>query len=462
MDQILLVEDTEALRTALAKVLSAEGFQVASVGSAEEAYRKLSESETFGLILTDLKLPGESGLDVVRFAHERHRHTPVVVMTAYGTVELAVEAMKFGARDFITKPFDPRALVTLLRQVMSEGRIIDREAPSRSKRTRTIVFQSRGMELVLKQAKKVAALTSPVLILGESGVGKELVARYIHENSPRSGKPFVAVNCASLPGELLESEVFGHEAGAFTGAMEQRLGLFEVADTGTIFLDEIGTMPSQLQTKLLRVLQESEIKRLGSTKLRKIDTRVVSATNANLEKSIREATFREDLYYRLSVVVLEIPPLRERVDDIPLLVNFYLKTICQEFQRPVPPLSSEIMQLLCDYHWPGNIRQLENVIERALILYEGALNPDCFLLPRDMSCQEVFEKRTLQEAVSEVVKKTEVEIISKVLTRTGGNKSRAAEILGVSYKTLLNKVKEYQLDRDDTLATPSAPPSLVQ
>jgi len=445
MDHILVVEDTDSLRAVLAKVLEQEGYDVTSTGSAEEALELMRETE-FTMVLSDLKLPKQSGLDLLGKSKELPKSAPIVVMTAYGNIDIAVQAMKLGATDFITKPFDPKTLCALIRQVVEHRRIVDRTCQTSSRRQRSFITQTPAVEDLLRQAAKVAALSSAVLILGESGTGKELIARYIHEKSPRKNEPFVAVNCASMPSELLESEFFGHEAGAFTGATEQRLGLFEVADQGTIFLDEIGTMPQALQTKLLRTLQEHEIKRLGSTKLRKIDSRVISATNVNLEEEIRLGTFREDLFYRLSVVVLEVPPLRKRPDDIPLLANFFIKSISQEFGRTPPTLTSAALKKLLAYNWPGNVRQLENAIERALILTDGPLLPESFELSQALCPTETEFCQTLPVAVSEAVRKIEVELILKVLERTGGNKSRAAEILGVSYKTLLNKVKEYSLE----------------
>ena len=450
MDHILVVEDTESLRVVLGKVLEQEGYTVSTTPSAEEALSMMRETD-FTMVLSDLKLPKQSGLDLLGQARELPRRVPIVVMTAYGNVDIAVHAMKLGATDFITKPFEPKALCHLIRQIVDHRRIIDRSLGSSSRRQRSFLTQTKSAEDVLRQAAKVAALSSPVLILGESGTGKELIARMIHEKSTRASAPFVAVNCASMPSELLESEFFGHEAGAFTGATEQRIGLFEVADHGTIFLDEIGTMPASLQTKLLRTLQESEIKRLGSTKLRKINSRVISATNSNLENEIKHGNFREDLFYRLGVIILEVPALRKRPDDIPLLINYFVKTISQEFGKEPPAISSAAMQKLQAYHWPGNVRQLENAIERALILTEGTLVPESFELSDLLNPEAIETITTLPLAVSGAVRKTEIELISKVLQRTGGNKSRAAEILGVSYKTLLNKVKEYQLDVDDSL-----------
>lgn len=443
MDKVLIVEDADSLRDILGQVLRAHGYDVQATATAEEALERL-QTEEFNLILSDLKLPGMNGLEFIRETRAVRRTVPVVVMTAYGNISIAVEAMKEGATDFITKPFEPESLCHLLEQVLEHRRIIDRN--SRPKRKRSFITQSKAVEDLLAQARRVAPLSSPVLILGESGTGKELVARYIHDHSLRAQEQFVAVNCGSMPSDLLESEFFGHEAGAFTGAAETRIGLFEVAHNGTIFLDEIGNMPVALQTKLLRALQESEIKRLGSTKYQKVDTRIISATNSDIAAEIKSNRFREDLYYRLGVVILEIPPLRKRAEDIPLLVNYFLKALCFEFGRELPQVTPAAMKFLQSYDWPGNVRELENAIERALIMNDGPLNPKAFQLGSGVIGKNEPQKVNLQEAVNEAVQRTEREIISKMLAQTFGNKSKAAELLGISYKTLLNKVKEYQLD----------------
>ncbi|MCB0343992.1 MAG: sigma-54-dependent Fis family transcriptional regulator [Bdellovibrionales bacterium] len=442
-ESILVVEDTPSLRDVLAQVLSGEGYAVNTTATAEEALELIGKTD-FTMVLSDLKLPGKSGLDLIADTRAMNKRMPIVVMTAFGSIDIAVDAMKLGATDFITKPFDPEDLCQLIGQIVEHRRIIDRSSDSKHK---AFVTQNDAAADMLMQAKKVAPLGCPVLILGESGTGKELVARYIHEQSPRTDERFVAVNCGSMPSDLLESEFFGHEAGAFTGANEQRVGLFEVATHGTIFLDEIANMPANLQTKLLRALQESEIKRLGSTKMRKINTRVISATNADLEKEISEGKFREDLYYRLGVVILEVPPLRRRPEDIPLLANYFVKRFSQEFERPTPALSGAVLKKLANYRWPGNVRELENAVCRAMILSEGPLKPDSFELKE--SCvilEDDALRQTLPEAIAETVRRTETEIITKALSQTYGNKSKAAEILGVSYKTLLNKVKEYDIE----------------
>lgn len=446
MNSVLVVEDTASLREVLCAVLASEGFSVTGVESAEAALRALEQRE-FAMVLSDMKLPGMSGLDFLRESRRKQATMPIVVMTAYGTIDIAVEAMKIGATDFITKPFDPVALCKLIHDVITHRRVLDRNIHGPGQRRRSFVTQSPCVELLLDQARKVAPLSSSVLILGESGTGKELIARYIHEMSPRLEAPFIGVNCGSMPSELLESEFFGHESGAFTGATESRIGLFEVANGGTIFLDEIGNMPNNLQMKLLRTLQESEIKPLGSTRTRKVDVRVISATNTNIEKQMRDAKFREDLYYRLGVVILEIPPLRERREDIALLTNYFLKSFCLEFGLGDTHLSAEAQAKLEAYHWPGNVRELENVLERALIFHgDGCIEPEMLELAKKVPSSADSLEQSLADISHAAQRSAEVEAITMALLETKGNKSKAAKRLGVSYKTLLNKVKEYELE----------------
>ncbi len=441
MESILIVEDTDSLREVLSTVLAAEGYKVTSAASAEEGL-SLFEDEDFTLVLSDLKLPNRSGLEFLEESRRIDNSVPVVVMTAYGNIEIAVKAMKLGACDFITKPFDPEMLCSVIAQVAQHRRIIDRNW---SKSKRRIITQNKKMEEVLSQARKVAALNTPVMILGESGTGKELIARYIHEQSPRQAEKFVAVNCGSMPEELLESEFFGHEPGAFTGAKEQRLGLFEVASDGSIFLDEIGNMPWQLQVKLLRTLQESEVKRLGSNAIRKVNTRVVSATNCDLEQEIKSGNFRDDLYYRLGVFILEVPPLRERPEDIELLARYFIDCYSSISEQEAS-ISNDAIELLRQQRWPGNVRQLENALERALIFSDGALTSDSFDLSagNELGDDDIANK-SLPELASAALRTAEISAISQTLQQTRGNKSKAAKLLGVSYKTLLNKIKDYEI-----------------
>ena len=443
MDHILVVEDTDSLREVLCTVLSCEGYQVTGVASAEAGLEVLQETD-FTLVLSDLKLPGMHGIEFLEHVKSSSASLPVIVMTAYGSIDIAVKAMKVGAIDFITKPFDPSMLCNLIAQVAEHRRIVDRELGAKTRRNRKFISQNPEVEEMLRQARKVAPLSSTVMILGESGTGKELIARYVHENSPRAENCFMAINCGSMPSELLESEFFGHEAGSFTGATEQRVGLFEVATHGTLFLDEIGNMPSALQMKLLRALQESEIKPLGSNQLKKVETRVIAATNCDIQSEIKKGNFREDLYYRLGVVILEIPPLRERKEDIELLANYFVKCFAREFEQEAAIITPAALKLLEMYHWPGNVRELENVIERAMIFGEKELTPSSLEFSSGMDSTEDASV-LLPDIASKAAKEAEIEAINRVLAETRGNKSKAAKILGVSYKTLLNKVKDYGL-----------------
>ena len=446
MDSILVIEDADSLREVLCSVLESEGYAVTGTSSAEEGLTLLKDN-AFSLVLTDLKLPNMSGLEFIKQSHSMDKSTPVVVMTAYGSIDIAVEAMKLGATDFITKPFEPVALCSLLHQVSEHRRVIDRSFGCSHKPLRKLITSSPKMEAVMRDARKVAPLRTPVLILGESGTGKELLARFIHQQSPRANNQFIAVNCGSMPEELLESEFFGHEVGAFTGASEARSGLFEVADRGTILLDEIGNMPYPLQVKLLRTLQESEVKRLGSSTTLRVDVRVISATNCDLNQAIKSGKFRDDLFYRLGVFVIEIPPLRERPEDINLLANYFVKTLSHHEAGQPRTITPRAVKLLESYNWPGNIRELENAIERALIFTDGPLDVDSFELGLAHSGDAKHSDVSLHDVALSAAKTAEVEAILMALRQSKGNKSQAARELGVSYKTLLNKIKLYRLEK---------------
>ena len=396
-------------------------------------------------IIADFKLPGIDGIEFLRRVREHSHSVPFLLMTAFGSIDIAVEAMKIGANDFLCKPFEPQTLCDVIKDLMQHKRIVERTTSLRNRRDRMFLTSHASGEKILHQAKKVAAVDSSVLILGESGTGKELLARYIHEHSSRRDKLFVAVNCAAMPADLLESEFFGHEAGAFTGATQSRPGVFEVASEGTIFLDEIGEMPLNLQVKLLRALQEKEIKRLGGCKLIKVDPRIISATNHNIEEALAKHTLRDDLYYRIAVFSFTIPPLRERSCDIDLLTKYFLDYFSSQLGRSVL-LSPTAKELLHRYAWPGNARELENVIERAVILAEGEILPEHLGLQLDLDFESLSEaSATLSEIAGRAVRRAETDTIRKALERTMGNKSRAASMLGVSYKTLLSKVRDYEI-----------------
>ena len=440
MNKVLVIEDTTSLREVLCTVLKGEGFDVTGVSSAEEGISAL-QTDSYAAILTDLKLPRQSGLDVVRESHEHDRNVPVLVMTAYGSVEVAVEAMQLGAKDFISKPFDPDDLCGKLHSASHDA--AQRRKLSRSvSNSSEVVSRSAAMQKLLRDAERLAKTDIPVLLLGESGVGKDLLARYIHSISLRSTESFIAVNCGSCPEETLESTFFGHEAGAFTGASNRRIGMLEAASGGTLFLDEIGNMPYPLQVTLLRALQESEITRLGTTKCTQINTRIISATNADLDCQISAGKFRADLFYRLGAVSLRIPPLRERIEDISCLALRSAEAVSKRIGEPEGrKITSAAISALEQHDWPGNIRELQNVIERAILLNDGPIATEHLNMVLSSEEQSV----DLLTISSEAARTAEIEVIERVLKRTAGNKSKAAKLLGVSYKTLLSRIKSHEI-----------------
>src|ERR1700674_787177 len=364
---ILVIEDEEKLRRVVGLHLAAAGYDVKAVGTAEEGFKLAADA---GLILTDLKLPGMDGLELLEKLKGQNSHTPVVVMSAFGTVENAVEAMKRGAVDFLPKPFSLDHLSVVVEKALDVSKLRDenrelREALGQRYHFENIVGHSPEMQEIFATVTRVAPTRATVLLAGESGVGKDMIARAIHEHSPRKGRPFVKINCTAIPENLMESELFGYEKGAFTGANISKPGKFEQADTGTVFLDEIGDVPASIQVKLLRVLQEREFERLGSNKVKHIDVRVLAATNVDLRAALEQGTFREDLYYRLNVLPINIPPLRERKGDIPYLAGYFVKKLGKDLGSPVESISDAAMERLLGYHWPGNVRELENVLERS-------------------------------------------------------------------------------------------------
>ena len=445
----MVVEDADTLRDVIKSVLEDSGFVVDAVPSAEAGIAELKKN-TYACILADFRLPGKNGIDLLHATREISQTVPFILMTAYGSIEIAVEAMKLGANDFVCKPFEPQTLVSVLNDVIEFRRIVDRTLGMRTRRDRSFLTENLGAKKLLYQAKKVAKVDSSVLLLGESGTGKELVARFIHEHSPRSDKPFIAVNCASMPPDLLESELFGHEAGSFTGATQTRIGVFELATEGTIFLDEVGDMPPALQVKLLRALQEREIKRVGSNRQIKVNPRIIAATNQDMEKALSDGSVRDDFYYRIAVVTFEIPPLRARPEDVELLTRYYIDYFCSAIGKSGLTLDETACELLKAYPWPGNSRELENVIERAVILADDIIRPEHLGINLKLDLDAIAETSlTLPEIAQRAARKAEIALITKILEQTLGNKTRAAQILGVSYKTLLNKVKEYNLSAQE-------------
>lgn len=452
METILVIEDKESMAEMLKETLEAEGYNVISAGDGMEGIRRLKE-ERIDLVLTDLKLPKKSGIDILKAVKEENQLVPVIVMTAFGSVEIAVEAMKAGAFDFITKPFDTDHLLMLMKRalenqrLLTENILLKEEFASKFGFPR-IIGKSEKIRDVAQIVQKVAPTKTTVLLLGESGTGKELFARAIHNLSNQQNYPFVPINCAAIPKDLLESELFGHEKGSFTGADAKKLGKFELGDRGTIFLDEVGDMELAIQSKLLRAIEEGEIERIGAVKTIKVDVRIVAASNKDIERAVEDKKFREDLYYRLNVFPIKIPPLRERREDIPLLVEYFINKYCLEIKTPVKSISKEALDMLMNYHWKGNVRELENTIERAVILCDGdVITREHFALSK----QSFFETAkkfdgTLEEVAKEALREAETRRIISALRETRGNKSRASEILRVSYKTLLTKIKEYGIE----------------
>ncbi len=455
MERILVVEDKESMARMLKETLELEGYEVITARDGAEGIKMIRDSKV-DVVLTDLRLPKKDGLEVLKASKEKNPLTPVIVMTAYGSVETAVNAMKSGAYDFITKPLDTDYLQLLITRSLKNQRLFTenlllKDALSHRIGMPDIIGKSSAMLEVAGNIQKVAPTKSTVLLLGESGTGKELFARAIHDLSPRRDHPFVPINCAAIPRELLESELFGYEKGEFTGAGERKLGKLELADKGTIFLDEIGEMDMALQSKMLRTIQESEIDRVGGTGSIKIDIRIIAASNRNLETAVTDNLFREDLYYRLSVFPVTIPPLRERRDDIPVLVEHFISRCSAEMNLPHKEISPDAMDILKKYSWKGNVRELENVIERALILCDGdTITKKELRLISTASSEEslwdIAKDGTLEEVAKAALKIAESRRIKKVLDETHGNKTRAAEILKVSYKTLLTKIKDYEIE----------------
>lgn len=443
--RILVVEDDDSLRAVLESFLAHHGYMVDACVDVDSALRLL-QKKNYECILSDFKLRGKTGVDLLRAVRELHPNLPYLIMTAFGSINLAVEALKCGANDFITKPFEPELLTRMIDDLVLHRKVVDRAVGTGMRRERTFVSRSPAIESLLRDARKVARVDSSVLIRGESGTGKELIARFIHAHSARADKPFVAINCAAIAPELLESELFGHEAGAFTGATQGRIGFFEYASEGTIFLDEVGDMPLPLQVKLLRTLQENEIRRMGSNRTIRINPRVICATNRNLEDLVASKQIREDFFYRIAVVTLSVPALRERPEDIDLLVDYFIEECGAKVGKrslKVDPLARELLQ---QYYWPGNARELENVIERAVVLTESVILPDHLGIDVRLDFSALDDtKRSLLDISQHAAREAEIEIIEQTLRRTRGNKARAAELLGISYKTLINKVKEYRL-----------------
>jgi two-component system, NtrC family, response regulator AtoC len=439
---ILVIEDEEKLRRVIGLNLSSAGFDVKAAGSAEEGFKLAGDAD---LILTDLKLPGMDGLALLEKLNGQNSHAPVIVMSAFGTVENAVEAMKKGAVDFLPKPFSLDHLGVVVNKALEVRKLRDenrelREALGQKYQFENIIGHSQAMQDIFATIMRVAGTRATVLLAGESGVGKDMIARAIHHHSPRRDRPFVKINCTALPENLMESELFGYEKGAFTGANISKAGKFEAADTGTVFLDEIGDVPPAIQVKLLRVLQDREFERLGSNKVMHSDVRVVAATNVDLRAALENGTFREDLYYRLNVVPLDIPPLRERKEDIPYLVQHFAKKFNGE-------ISDGALERLMSYHWPGNVRELENVIERSVLLAQGP-RVEAEDIRIDTTGRSRPATTTTDQFLPEgmTLDAYEQSIIREALKRADGNKSQAARLLGLTRNALRYRLAQMGIE----------------
>ncbi|HKJ98273.1 MAG TPA: sigma-54 dependent transcriptional regulator [Desulfotignum sp.] len=457
METILIVDDEKHYRLVLSEVLQEEGYASFTAASGMEAL-DLLHSQVIDLVLTDVKMPGMTGIDLLEKIKEITPELPVIIMTAFGSVEKAVEAMHKGAYTFILKPFENETLIAHIAKSISMYRIVQENARLRDAlQTRyhfgNIIGKSKPMQKLYEIIRKVAPTNASVLIEGESGTGKELVARSIHYNSPRKDNPLVAVNCAAFAESLLESELFGHEKGAFTGAVAMKKGRFEMADKGTLFLDEIGELPMPLQVKLLRVLQEKSIERVGGTTPIPVDFRLIAATNKILEDEIAKKNFREDLYYRLNVVKAVIPPLRERPEDIPLLMNHFIHKFTRESGtvNPVNGISRDAAQILCDHPWHGNVRELENVIERCVILASNELITPADLPPQIRTTSgSTLDLEGIPEGVglAETLAAVEKRMIQRAMHISGNVQTKAAQILGIGKSGLNQKLKKYNLDKE--------------
>ncbi|HEY9285452.1 MAG TPA: sigma-54 dependent transcriptional regulator [Pyrinomonadaceae bacterium] len=457
MPDILLVEDKESLRRVLRLTLEHAGYSVAEAADARAAADEIARAR-HRIVLTDLRMPNGSGLDVLRAARAADPDVPVVVMTAYGSIDEAVQAMKDGAHDFLQKPVDSNHLLLLVQRALEQARlrtenILLREEWSRRYGFPRIVGESDAIKRAVAETQRVAVTDATVLLLGESGTGKELFARAVHHLSPRRDQPFVAINCAAIPESLIESELFGHERGAFTGAVERKPGKFELASGGTVFLDEIGELPLAVQGKLLRAIEEKTVDRVGGRLPVPCDVRIVAATNRDLRAASEAGEFRRDLYFRLAVFPVEIPPLRERGEDCLLLARHFASHFGRELRKREATLCPEAEAVIVKHDWPGNVRELQNAVERACILADsesiGARDLGLVARAADSKADEVLSdfdlSGTLAEAAERAARAVERRKVADAMLASGGNKTRAAELLGVSYKTLLTKIKDYEL-----------------
>jgi two-component system response regulator AtoC len=446
--RVLVVDDEESLRHMLGVILGRAGYEVITAANGAEALEVL-EREELSIVLCDVRMPRLDGLGFLDHLGERRARVHTVMMSAYGSMDLALEAMKRGAYDYISKPFKADEILLTLRKVEEREKLTLENRQLRAELLRRgglggFIGRSDAITRVLDTARKVAAYPTTVLITGESGTGKEVLSREIHGLSPRAERGFVAVNCGAIPENLLESELFGHEKGSFTGAIRSRPGLFEQADGGTLLLDELGELPAAMQVKLLRVLETRVVRRVGANQDRPVDVRVIAATSRVLDQEVRAGGFREDLYYRLNVVHLRVPPLRDRPEDIPLLTNHFIEKFNQRFSRRVRGVSPAALELMLSAPWPGNVRQLENAVERAVLLCDGDE-----IAPGDLALGPAVPAAPIGDEDLSIKRRSaalERELIQRALVRTGGNRTRAARLLEISYKALVYKIRDYGLE----------------
>jgi len=453
---ILVVDDDRSVRSYLSDFLSSCGYAVECLESGDQAVKRLSTGYVPSLIVLDIVMPGISGIEALESIKRLNASIPVIILSAAGQTKTVVDAMKMGASDFLVKPFEEQELELAIENVVEKQKLKEEVKTLKRQLDSYIdagdILSTNPKMLKIKEiAKHVADTDVPVLISGESGVGKEVLARYIHNHSTRHDKPFVKVNCAALPNDLLESELFGYERGAFTGALNDKPGKFELADKGTLLLDEIGEMTPHLQAKLLHVLQDSEYTRLGGKRSVRVDARVLASTNINLEENVANGKFREDLYFRLNVIRIDIPPLRERREDIPVLCNYFMSRYRERYKSSVEELSTALMDALLRYDWPGNIRQLENVVKRCLILPDTSLNLSELKeqgpvnsAPTPVTPKE--DRMSLKDVGTRAAEQAEKELVLRVLEETSWNRKQAARRLNICYKALLNKLKRWQID----------------
>jgi len=447
---ILIVDDNESMLDMLKQSLSEEAsFRVMTAKGGRDALSKIKNDPPFDLVISDMEMPYVSGMDILKELNKVSSETSLIFITAYGTIEKAVSAVKEGAFDFITKPFEPQHLIATAKKALKYKKIRLKNKNFDGKFSPLLKTQSPAMKKVYEELHKVANSSATVLLLGESGTGKEIIAQTIHQESPRASAPIISINCAAISHELLESELFGHEKGSFTGAEKRKLGKFELANKGTLFLDEIGDMDISIQAKLLRAIQESAFEMVGGTSTIKVDIRLICATNKDLSSMAEKGEFRNDLFYRIGVFPIYLPPLRERKEDIPALSKYFVEKYSQKMEIPTKTISPEAMKSLKEKRWPGNIRELENSVERAIILSDTetlySRHFYGFFGSTSQQTSNYSEEKSLESTVREVTQKAEIDYIKAALAKTAGNKLKAAKHLKISYKTLLTKIKKYNL-----------------